>query len=552
MDLLVCDSGQLVLNRAVMGQIEDLLIYCHNGLVSRDGGKSTEVDPSGCKRRIKLGSRDDHESKCEYSRVSCPVGGDLCGPLRQYQLEEHLLACTCVPCSFASFGCVFRGTCQEVKDHKAMCSFKDDTQLLAITMRELKTVKGENAELSKTVNKALKSIEKLSIEREAMSAQLQQQAVTITTLCSRVDKLEAELSSYSTLRMRQSSRQMKHVESDRTPQYQRKSSATVDMKRLSTDSITSVTSVPSLNHTLSDTPFPWHMPFTMKCVGTFRGHKGTVWSMVIAKSRLYSSSSDGSIKEWDIEDLRRGCLKTVSAHKECAMCLAATKKILFSAGTDHTLRSWDLSTLEEIAVVERVHEGIVSAMVCSKEYVFTSSLGCIKVWDPVTLKEVHNIDGFSQSWVRALFYDKRTNRLFSGSSNRVNVWKGNEDFGPIHTFETSYGAIYSLAVTTKYIIIGTHNQNIQIYDVATLKHMYSLNGHIGIVTVLKVVESPSGSFMFSGSSDASVQVWNLENLLPIQALQRHEKAVHSMAVWQDTVFTGSEDMEIKVFKHFKL
>ena len=53
---------------------------------------------------------------------------------------------------------------------------------------------------------------------------------------------------------------------------------------------------------------------------------------------------------------------------------------------------------------------------------------------------------------------------------------------------------------------GTHNQNIQIYDVATLKHMYSLNGHIGIVTVLKVVESPSGSFMFSGSSDASVQV----------------------------------------------
>ena len=35
-------------------------------------------------------------------------------------------------------------------------------------------------------------------------------------------------------------------------------------------------------------------------------------------------------------------------------------------------------------------------------------------------------------------------------------------------------------------------------------------------------------------------------MLPIIALQRHEKAVHSMAVWQDSVFTGSEDMEIKV------
>lgn len=42
------------------------------------------------------------------------------------------------------------------------------------------------------------------------------------------------------------------------------------------------------------------------------------------------------------------------------------------------------------------------------------------------------------------------------------------------------------------------------------------------------------------------QVWNLSNMLPIIALQRHEKAVHAMTVWQDSVFTGSEDMEIKV------
>lgn len=47
------------------------------------------------------------------------------------------------------------------------------------------------------------------------------------------------------------------------------------------------------------------------------------------------------------------------------------------------------------------------------------------------------------------------------------MWKGNEDFGPIHTFETSYGAIYSLAVTTKYIIIGTFETpkcTVHVYD----------------------------------------------------------------------------------------
>ena len=39
-------------------------------------------------------------------------------------------------------------------------------------------------------------------------------------------------------------------------------------------------------------------------------------------------------------------------------------------------------------------------------------------------------------------------------------------------------------------------------------------------------------------------------MLPIQALQRHEKPVNAMALCQDSVFTGSEDMEIKVSGRF--
>lgn len=53
---------------------------------------------------------------------------------------------------------------------------------------------------------------------------------------------------------------------------------------------------------------------------------------------------------------------------------------------------------------------------------------------------------------------------------------------------------------------GTHSQNIQVYERSTLKHYCTLNGHIGIVTVLRLTESPHGVFMFSASSDTTVQV----------------------------------------------
>ena len=35
-------------------------------------------------------------------------------------------------------------------------------------------------------------------------------------------------------------------------------------------------------------------------------------------------------------------------------------------------------------------------------------------------------------------------------------------------------------------------------------------------------------------------------MLPIQTLQRHEKAIYSLALWHDILYSGSEDMEIKV------
>ena len=36
-------------------------------------------------------------------------------------------------------------------------------------------------------------------------------------------------------------------------------------------------------------------------------------------------------------------------------------------------------------------------------------------------------------------------------------------------------------------------------------------------------------------------------MLPIQTLQRHEKAIYALALWHDTLYSGSEDMEIKVW-----
>lgn len=104
LDDIICDSGQLVINRAVIGQIDDLLIYCCHGIVSHDSGLSYERDRMGCQEVIKLGQRERHEEACEYTILMCTLGGEQCGEIRKRELENHMESCSNIPCLYADFG----------------------------------------------------------------------------------------------------------------------------------------------------------------------------------------------------------------------------------------------------------------------------------------------------------------------------------------------------------------------------------------------------------------------------------------------------------------
>lgn len=104
LDEAECDLNQLVINRAVIGQIEDLQVYCCYGIVSHDNGRSYQQDSEGCSEILKFGQRARHEEACPYSRVVCSMGGERCGLIRRKDVKEHMKTCAQIPCPFVDFG----------------------------------------------------------------------------------------------------------------------------------------------------------------------------------------------------------------------------------------------------------------------------------------------------------------------------------------------------------------------------------------------------------------------------------------------------------------
>jgi WD40 repeat protein len=115
--------------------------------------------------------------------------------------------------------------------------------------------------------------------------------------------------------------------------------------------------------------------------------------------------------------------------------------------------------------------------------------------------------------------------------------------------ETQGGSIYSLTTTDTFVIAGTSNHLIHVWDTSTYSEVASLSGHAGTVSCLAVMQHPSGNgLLFSSSYDHTVRVWTLDTFVCIQTLVRHENSVDALAVRRGWIFSGACDSEIKVWE----
>jgi WD40 repeat protein len=83
-----------------------------------------------------------------------------------------------------------------------------------------------------------------------------------------------------------------------------------------------------------------------------KAHNGRVTDLKTHKGLLISSSYDGSIKSWGLEDLEIVGVASDAHSGERVSCLAIGEDgVLYSGGSDGAVRAWDSNVLDEIDVI---------------------------------------------------------------------------------------------------------------------------------------------------------------------------------------------------------
>ncbi|KNC49632.1 E3 ubiquitin-protein ligase TRAF7 [Thecamonas trahens ATCC 50062] len=500
------EKDMLVPNLAVKGQINDLIVFCPYGLKQADNADDLGlddqwvVDELGCSARLRIGDLAAHERECEFRPVVCP-NSVKCGLLRAAALEAHLETCGRIGCPNAVIGCDFESTIAGVEEHLPGCKFEAMKDVMAATNAQFTELKDMLVLKDREIALLTQTVLDLSHKLENLAGNIEHKLdIYDQTICKMHISIE-------------------------------------DTRRQVGHSLDEITMVKQRIGSEADTQI---YPHLYRCKGTVSGHSGPVWTLAATETLLFSGSSDETIRVWSLATYQ--CLHTLEGHNGIVHALVVYHGVdgdmLISGSSDCTIRVWDVTSFECVRTID-TNENVCTLAV-HNNLLFAGTLKQILVHDLETFEIVHELKDHNH-WVRAMTIHE--NVLYAGSYNTIKAWDLT-DFTCKATIQCSDGSVYSLAVTGPYLVSGTFENRVQVFERTSHELVHSLQGHIG--TVYAVIAVPG--YVFSGSYDNTVKVWNIKTWQCVQTLVRHTSSVDALIFAHNKLFSGSADNSIKVWQ----
>jgi len=283
---------------------------------------------------------------------------------------------------------------------------------------------------------------------------------------------------------------------------------------------------------------------TFKLVETLEGHTEYVTSVAVIssvektadlpKKYIISGSADKTIKIWDLSTFK--LVETLEGHTSDVASLTVSSKYIISGSFDKTIKIWDLSTFKLVETLEG-HTDNVNCVAVSDKYIISGSADTtIKIWDLSTFELVETLEGHIQTV------------LYVAVS------------GIINTTTNKFGK--------QYIISGSDDNTIRFWDLSTFKLVKTLEGHTRLVssvavssvfnTTDKFGNIISKQYIISGSYDSTIKIWDISTFKLVSILEAHTSSVTSVTVSsvfnttnkfeKQYIISGSKDRTIKIWE----
>jgi len=333
-----------------------------------------------------------------------------------------------------------------------------------------------------------------------------------------------------------------------------------------------------------------HGRYTTK---SFKGHTNGVMCLQFDEHILATGSYDATIKIWDIETGNE--IRTLSGHASGIRCLQFDDNKLISGSIDSTIKVWNWRTGECQSTYRRHSAGVIGLHFDSAILASGSMDKTIRIWN-FDDQSTFALRGHTD-WVNAVKVDSKVRTVFSASDDcTVRLWdldkktviqifKGhvgpvqqilplpmefdfdeedsepesdvhddaasdNDTHGGVVTPPASVGEAFGSKLTmsfqsvpARYILTGSLDSTVRLWNVSTGKCVRTLFGHVEGVWAL----AADTLRVVSGSEDRTVKVWDTRSGKCERTFTGHAGPVTCIGLSDSRMCTGSEDCEVRMY-----
>ncbi|KAI9199473.1 WD40-repeat-containing domain protein [Polychytrium aggregatum] len=257
-----------------------------------------------------------------------------------------------------------------------------------------------------------------------------------------------------------------------------------------------------------------------RCLGVFRSHEGTVYSLDVFWK--------GGRPPMKRERIRRSKTMRVEPGTDEDGLIA-----LVTGSHDQTILVWDVapSTVNKKDLAVKVTQA-------KKLRGHTADVYAMEI-----VPEFSEYVPHSQNQIAQSKYDKRVVNLVSGGDYTVRTWNIGESNTCLQTLQGHLGYVACLKVKGKRAFSGSWDTTVRSWNLETGKAMHVFKGHKNIINCIDVTDTD----IFSGSWDMSIIQWSRATGEPVNVFQGHTDGVQCLQVHDENIITGSMDKTVRVW-----
>ncbi|KAI3892247.1 hypothetical protein MKW92_046404 [Papaver armeniacum] len=293
---------------------------------------------------------------------------------------------------------------------------------------------------------------------------------------------------------------------------------------------------PESQWTLSPLVHPSPSPTLLyHCVASLHRRQGTVYSIAVSRGIIFTGSESSRIRIWrQPECIERGCLRTSSGD---IRAILAYGNMLFTTHKDYKIRVWRMSGADNLQPIKITtlprNSSFLPFRRTSSQQGHKDYISCIAYYHSEGILYTGSWDKTVKAWNVS---DKKCIDSFVAHEDNINSILVNQEDGCLFT-SSSDGCV---KIWRKSFGENSHN----------LKT--TLNIQNSPVNTLALSSSPNSFYLYSGSSDGSINFWEKDRVsgryIHGGYLPGHRFSVLCLVAIDKLVFSGSEDTTISVWR----